>query len=246
MATAVAKLTEDFDKLQNGWGKISPIRAYSFVFNDKYEGAFTRIGQALQKLATANGIPCVAYTIADMEDDFLRLSPDQMQSVLGQLIPDASRVTSVDFGVLQDVILHIMNIPARAVTTRWGDLPELGEKVQLNNLSEAYAALLNNYARKAGRVDQFFAKNSNFQKQALRDHLIGAYHPVRDRGRAIKMIPDGVSREDLVFAEFRQSLLPVGANVASEDALDILIAYYFESCDVFDPHADPGAANASP
>ena len=55
-----------------------------------------------------------------------------------------------------------------------------------------------------------------------------------------------MTREALVFAEFRQSLLTPDATQAVEDAIDILIGYYFEACDVFDPHADKGAAGGSP
>ncbi|MGL4420434.1 MAG: hypothetical protein ACRCZF_07210, partial [Gemmataceae bacterium] len=175
VATAVEKLTADFGKLKKHWDQHSPIRAYSFVFNDKYEGVFTRLAQALQKLANDHKIPCEPYSIAHMEDDFMKLSQDKMQSVLGQLIPDASRVTEVDFGVLNEVIVHIMNIPARSVPSRLGELPDLDEKIRLNNLCAGYAVLLNNAARRGGRVDAFFAKNSTFQKEELQKRMIGSY-----------------------------------------------------------------------
>jgi hypothetical protein len=243
---AADKLATDYAKLKKNWSQATPIQAYSFVFNDKYEGVFTEIAKALAKLAKSQKIPCLPYTAAHLEDDFLRLTPDQMQGVLGQLLPDPSRVTMLDFGTLRDMIDHIMHIPARAVATRFGELPDLGEKVRLNHLNKAYSDLIHNAARKAGRVEQFFAKNSTFSKQALKDHLVAAYFPVRDAGRRCKAIPKGVTREDLVFADFRQSLLPADANGSTEDALDILIGYYFEACDVFDPHADRQAANASP
>ena len=106
--------------------------------------------------------------------------------------------------------------------------------------------LLRNAAQRAGHVDTFFGKNSTFTKQALKDHMIAVYEPIRDAGRMIKTLPTGISREDLVFADFRESLLPAQANEATAYALDILIGYYFESCDVFDPLVDKGVPNASP
>ena len=41
---AVKKLARDFSKLQTTWAESVPIQAFSFVFNDKYQGAldFTR------------------------------------------------------------------------------------------------------------------------------------------------------------------------------------------------------------
>jgi hypothetical protein len=245
--TAAKKLVEDFAKLKKHWSQITPLRVYSFAFNDKYNGVFTLIAKAIGLLSTNNpGITCLPYSAADLTNAFLELKSNQMQSVLGQMLPDPSRIRAVDFGVLRDVVLHIMNSPARAVPSRLGDLPQLGEKIRVNSLCEGWAALLKNAARRAGHVDSFFAKNATFGKQALKDHLVAAYQPVRDSGRAIATLTKGVSREDIVFANFRQSLIPPEATQATEDALDILIGYYFEACDVFDPNAPREAANASP
>lgn len=94
-------------------------------------------------------------------------------------------------------------------------------------------------------MDNYFSKNSMFAKQALRDHLVQLYQQVRDAGRALPAVPAGISREDLIFDDFRLSLLPANATVAGEAAVEILIGYYFEACDVFDPHADKDSPNAS-
>ncbi|MGL4421213.1 MAG: hypothetical protein ACRCZF_11150, partial [Gemmataceae bacterium] len=92
----------------------------------------------------------------------------------------------------------------------------------------------------------FFAKNSTFQKEELQKRMIGSYQQARDAKRALKKLPKGIRLEDLVFAELRESLLPDDANGAAEDALDILIAYYFEACDLFNPNVNRGEPNASP
>ena len=106
-------------------------------------------------------------------------------------LPDPSRVRAVDYGVLRDVVIHIMTSPARTVPARAGDLPELGARIELNHLGGAWAALLRNAANRAGHVNNFFAKNSTVTKQALKDHLVATYRPIRDAGRAIQAVPTG-------------------------------------------------------
>lgn len=246
---AAGKLQADFSKLKKSWNHASPIRAYSFVFNDKYEGVFPDIAKALlgiEKKKSNAGITCRPFTAALLEDDYMALSGDGIQSVLGALIPDPARIIKVNFGVLKDVIGHIMASPAESVSTRFGDLPDLADKIGLNHLSSPWADLLRKGARHSRHVDNYFAKNSTFMKQALRDHLVKVYVSVRDELRKQSRLPAGISREDLVFDEFRTQLLPENATRAVEDAVEIIIGFYFEACDVFDPNAKKGDPSASP
>ncbi len=243
---AAGKLVKDFEKLKNSWQEITPIRVYSFVFNDKYEGTFPRIAKALGEIEKVNPpVRCRPFTAGHLEDTFISLSPDQIPGVLGMLLPDPAKISQIDYGVLKEVITHIMTSPTRVAPTRFGDLPELGEKIRLNNLCSAWGDLIRKGARQSGHVDNYFSKNSTFMKQALRDHLVELYQQVRDAGRSLSILPVGVSREDLIFDDFRQELLPMNATVATETAVEILIGYYFEACDIFDPRADKDSPSAS-
>jgi hypothetical protein len=243
---AAKKLAKDFEKLKISWDQTTPIQAYSFVFNDKYEGTFKMIAQALGEIGKANPtVSCRPFTAAHLEDTFLSLSADRIQDVLGMLLPDPAKIIRLDYGVLKEVVIHIMNSPSRATPTRFGDFPELAEKIQLNNLCSAWGDLIRKGARQSGHVDNYFSKNSTFMKQALRDHLVEHYQRVRDAKPSPSALSEGISREDLVFDDFRQALLPVNATVAEEGAVATLIGYYFETCDVFDQRADKGTPNAS-
>ena len=247
VTVAADKLADDFDKLKATWSATTSIRAYSFVFNDKYEGTFLKIAQALGAIEKANpSVTCRPFTAGHLEDAFLSLPVDRIQNILGMVLPDPAKIVRVDYGVLKEVIAHIMTSPSNSVLTRFGELPELGEKIKLNNLCSAWGDLIRNRARQSGHVDTYFAKNSTFTKQALRDHLVELYQRVRDAGRALTTIPSGINREDLIFDDFRRAVLPDNATVAMQDAVEILIGYYFEACDIFDPHAEKGLPNASP
>jgi hypothetical protein len=184
------------------------------------------------------------FTSSHLEDEFLGLPPEKMAGIIG-LLPDPAKIVQIDYVILRDVIAHIMTSPSKAVPTRFGDLPELNEKIWLNKLCSAWGDLIRKGTRQSGHVDNYFSKNSTFMKQALRDHLVEIYERVRDTGRALPALPAGISREDLIFDDFRQALLPDSATVAAEAAVEIVIGYYFEACDVFDPHADKDTPNAS-
>ena len=245
VTVAAKKLADDFEKLKKSWNQINPIRAYSFAYNDKYEGTFPDNVKALEELKKANqGITFRVFTSGHLEDEFLGLPPEKMDGIIG-LLPDPAKIVQIDYGVLRDVIAHIMASPSNAAPSRFGDLPELGNKITLNNLCSAWGDLIRKGARRSGHVDNYFSKNSTFMKQALRDHLVELYQKVRDAGRALSALPAGISREDLIFDDFRRALLPENATVPAEAAVEIILSYYFEACDVFDPHADKDSPNAS-
>lgn len=246
IAEAEAKLRSDFDLVLASWHKTNPVRAYSFVFNDKYEGTFKSLAAALSDLEGKNPtIRCRPFPAGQLEDTFMGLPPTGMSNVLCALLPDPSRIVTVDYGVLREVINHVMTSPAADVPTRFGDLPTLGEKIALNNLCGAWSDLIRSGARRSAHVDGYFAKNSTFMKQSLRDHMVERYQTAKEAGLSHEHIPPGVSREDLIFEEFRASLVPPSATVAEESAVTILIGYYFESCDVFDPHTEKVTPSAS-
>lgn len=243
---AAGKLREDFEKLRASWDRHTPIRGYSFVFNDKYEGTFTRIAQALSDIeASYPAVRCRPFTAAILEDVFMSLDADRMQSVLGAMLPDPSKIVRVDYGALRDVVTHIMSSPVNAAPTRFGDLPDLDEKIRLNNLCSAWADAIRGGARRAGHVDGYFSKNSTYTKQTLRDHVAEMYRRAREVSLSMPAPPLGINREDIAFAELREKMLP-NATVAAEAAVDILIGYYFEACDVFESPTDEDHADAPP
>ena len=244
--TAASKLAADFKKLVESWDQVKPIRSYSFVFNDKYQATFSKIVQALAAIEKDHpNISCRPLTTADMEDLFLSLPMSEMNGIIGML-PDPSRIVSIDYGILREVISHIMGSPSSSAATRWGDLPELEEKIRLNDLCSRWSDLIKNAARQSGRVDDYFKKNSRFDKQQLRDHLVGVYQHARDSWRDNPAIPQGIEPADFVFHRFREELLPEKSTHSVETAVDVLIGYYFEACDVFDPHSGKESPSASP
>lgn len=246
IAYAKGKLATDFARTKANWTQTSKIERYSFAFNDKYLGTFPDIVTSLETLGKKEKIKCRPLTAADLESVFMELPAARIDDVLGQPLPDPNQQIRVDYSVLREVIHHIMLAPARSIATRFGELPSIDEKVELNNLCEAWRDIIRNGARHSEHVDLYYEKNSVFAKQALKDHLVAAYERCRNEARGLAKLPNGVSVEDIVFCSFFEALLPANANVSMQNAVEIIIGKFFEACDIFDPYAEKGAPSASP
>ena len=153
----VGKLADDLEKIKKSWDHLTKLKKYSFVFNDKYEGVFSEIGKELARLEKENpGVECRPFCARELEDMFMSLPDDQVFQVLGGVLPDVSSFGQLDYTVMREVIEHIMNSRPTDAETRLGDLPELAEKIQLNNLSEAWAGRIKHGARHTNHVDRVF------------------------------------------------------------------------------------------
>ncbi len=79
---AARKLKRDFEKLKTNWDKISEIKKFYFVFNDKWGGSSIEIETALAELKADNpGIDFQPFLAKDLEDVFFTLEPDEIQSL---------------------------------------------------------------------------------------------------------------------------------------------------------------------
>lgn len=244
---AAKKLKIDFDKLRTVWSgkKGASLLKYSFVFNDKYQGIPKDIGLALNELRLAH--PNISFSHSgcpELETDFLSLSVTAWDGILAMQLPGPSSITRIDYCVLSEVIQHIMSSEVGESETRIDLPPELDDKIKLNNLSRSHATKILNGANYSGHILKYFEASSPFAKRELRDHVVGIYETAKQVARD-DAISDSTSA-DAVFALFWRALFPKNRNLAAATAVDALIGYFFEACDVFDPHADKELPGASP
>lgn len=81
-AEAAKKLKADFGKLKSSWDKISQIKEYYFVFNDKGQGVSIEIESALADLRPNNKkIKFGKFTPTELENVFFTLAEDQILSL---------------------------------------------------------------------------------------------------------------------------------------------------------------------
>ncbi len=79
---AAQKFKDDFAKLRNGWDKISTIRQYNFVYNDKGSGLTIKLETAKAELRITNpAIDFRVFTPRELEKIFFTLNAVQITSL---------------------------------------------------------------------------------------------------------------------------------------------------------------------
>jgi hypothetical protein len=246
---AAKKLVADFAKVLIQWGgkKGRGLAMFTFAYNDKYEGMPKDIGLTLNDLRAKHvRVTLASYGSADLETDFMQLLETEWDRILGGAIPDPDRIRNLDYGVFGEVVRHILTADIIESDSRFDLPPELDEKIKLNKLMKRNAVFIQNGALYTGRVEKYFRDNSAFALEELQDHIVGVYEAAK---KAVASAPptDGTAVVDAVFTVFRRSLFPKSATAAMATAVDAVIGYFFEACDVFDPKPTAkGLPGASP
>lgn len=234
---AIAKVEKDFkDKLLPYWGEFCEPREYVFVFNDKYHGTVFEIERTLAAIKAEHSlVACEAFLSKHLEQEFICLPEDQICMIVGGL-PTWGSSESLDYTVLGEVIRHIQCCPPQNAPTGKKIAPDFEDKIRFNGLAES-----GNWLRakqyETWQIDDYLSRNSDFTKQALRDFLAGYY---AESVIAIKdgQSDSGITLGDLRFAFVLNKVAPQTNNPAADrlrrDAAMVLMAKYFEACDIFE------------
>ncbi|WP_020465517.1 ABC-three component system protein [Singulisphaera acidiphila] len=247
-AKAAEKLGNDFAKVKAQWGGRGGrgISMFTFAYNDKYEGVPKDISMGLQGLRSLHKtITFASYGAADLETDFFELDDTDWDRILGGAVPDPDRIVGLDYSVLGEVIRHIMACDVDEEEARMDLPPGLDEKIELNRLSRVNATRILNGNLQTGHIERYFRANSAFALSELRDHVVGVYEAAK---LAIAAAPPvDIAVVDAVFLVFRRNLFPRQSTAAASVAVDAIIGYFFEACDVFDPSpSSRGLPGATP
>ena len=231
IAQAAKKAFDDFEKLKKHWELDAEIVDYQFVYNDKYQGAFPTILHALTTLKETHGVTTAKLFLAkDLEREFMQLSTLDKHAVLRSVIPRAQYIDDIDFANLTEILQHLVDnqaaIPAGGLPT----VPDYSEKIQFNDIVSA-ADLLRIGNFQNSEVDQFFDRHSDFTKTDIRNRLANSY-------KAARVAVDEATKADshsgdLVFFRLLETIVPEAIRPV-QDAAIVLIAYFFEKCDVFE------------
>lgn len=221
------KLRNDFDGLYAFWNALCPIREYYFVINDRYKGVAPEIHQELLCLSSKYPEINFHFFLAkDLEDTFLALDMDGIVSVVG-FLPDPT--LQLDFSALTSVIEHLMNSSPDELGDEHLVIPDFEEKIAFNHLSEKIAVQLRNGSYQVGALEKYFSKNSEYTRADVQSRFVAAYNKVSQNTD-----PTLSNYADLVFVGIIDEIYPKGT-IAIRNAVIVLMAYYFESCDIFEP-----------
>lgn len=222
---AVNKLNTDFAGLKAQW---NPINEFYFVVNDKYNGVNANCEKAIQDIKDKNGLIKAGFlTTKDIENILFTLEDDKILSVIG-FIPDPSKIKQLDFSVLNEVIGYIMSLPLKEDNNYNINLPDFDEKIIFNNLSSVVAGLLKNGFIQVSYLEEYLSNNGRFIADTLRDKLSMIYF--EEKGE--------FSGDDLFWSMVRR--LSPKYTQAHQIAVIVIMAKYFETCDIFEDPSKGG------
>lgn len=215
----VHKLKIDFTLLKNQW---DPINEFYFVINDKYKGVNADCEIAIKEIKNKyNLVKAEFLTAKDMENLLFLLEDDQILSISG-FIPDPAGIKQIDYSILDEVIGYIMKLPLIKASEQKIILPDWNEKILFNNLSNPIATLLNSGYLQIYSLEKYLNNNSNFLADTLRDKLNKVYSDEKE-----------ILKGDDLFWSMVERLSPRNEQ-AFQTIVIIIMAKYFETCDIFE------------
>jgi hypothetical protein len=232
---AIKKAKADFQGLLAYWGNICRVREYFFVYNDKYHGSFPEIEETLADLKTTYHLDhCAPVLAKDLEDRLFRLRDDEMVGIIG-FVPSLEPIDLLDYGLLTDVIQHVLN-HFRPISEEDLVAPDFDEKAEYNMLSRQVKTILDSAFFQVGEIDGYFDRNSEYTRQAVRDRMKQMYMAAVEQHKMANQPQKG----DMIFWHIVDNLRPPSPQTTGpdtkriQDAIFVLVAYYFHSCDVFE------------
>lgn len=215
----IRKLNDDFKGLLDHWDGINE---YYFVINDKYKGVNADSEISLNKLKTKYNLNEAKFlTAKDLENILFDLEDDQIFSIIGH-IPDPSRIKTINYSVLDEVVKHIMELSFNDVYTDDYIAPDWNEKIIFNKLSSRTKAILESGFIHVYEVDRYLENNSDFLKETLKDKFHGVYLNMKEN-----------SIGDELFMRMIVELSPANS-ISYQNIISILMSKYFETCDIFE------------
>jgi hypothetical protein len=232
---AAKKAREDFKGLNGFWGDYTPIKEYYFVCNDKYKGSIVEVEIELISLKSEYSLDkSSCFLSKDMEDLLFELSDDLIISHVG-FIPQVPN-TRLDFSILGEIINHLLSDGSPINYSDKFTSLDFGDKIRFNKLSLEVQKLLENSSLYRNDIDQYFSRNSVFAKQRLRDEIKEKYQLSRKKLEAVNSEDENLG--DLIFFDVLDSITPNnqlnGQTKLLQTSALVVMAYYFETCDLFD------------
>ena len=221
------KINEDFTEAIPNWGK--HFDNWSFVHNAP-DGLPRHVHELILELEAANaGIRIDPWGFEELRVVFRRLLLPDLESWFGFVPPG---VTEAHVG-FEDLRLILEDIQARALPPDQSPSVVHPGKIRANSLSESVATLLRTGSNRAFLVREFFecwhdeTYGERLQK-AFRDQYLSL------KQQAPPLHPNLIFDELLCWAGGQTR-----GSASRELAVLAVLAYFFDSCDIFEPASPP-------
>lgn len=224
---ALDKLKKTIKGLFDYWNGISSIKEFYYVINDKYLGAWPSVHSELAEISKEFQIITGTFLSKDLEDAFLSLSEEKSIGIIG-FLPSSSSIIDVNISTLGWIVDYLMKFNLKPIDEHFPENPDFDKKILFNKLSKYYGLLLTTAFYQDYIINDYFSLNSQFVKQDLKLVFSDFYKEAQIQ------IPEGIdNRSDSIFQYIWEKSSPENTKAAKEAVL-VLMAHYFESCDIFD------------
>ena len=167
------------DSEETCWEKSDPVGLVEYV-NDKYKGAnvtvhkkLLELDRILNKIAADNKIKTGLIVAKDLENLLFELDEDSIIAIVG-LPPRTNAIYDVDYDALNEVVNHILNLPAKNYTDELY-VPDFDEKIKFNGLSKIVARRLDSAAINYGDVEVYFENQGDFLRDDIKNRFKKLY-----------------------------------------------------------------------
>lgn len=227
-ATLLSKMDSSIKGLLKFWEeKEFTVNKFYYVVKDDYKNVYALLYTNAKTIAKTFKIECEILTCKNIEDAFLKLDEDKIIDVLGGIIPDPLNIENVEYSIMQEVIAFLLNSNAPKIEEVIPAHPDFEKKIIFNSLTKAVSDFLNAGQRQNFAIKEYFELNSKFIKEELRQAFSSIYQ------QALKEIPESDTKNDEVFQFIVNKSSPKDI-FAFHNAVYVLMAYYFEYCDIFE------------
>lgn len=224
---SIEKLNTDFNGLLNYWtGRGFTIKEFYYAVNDKYKGNYPTLIADIENIAIRNNIKSELFRNKHLEEIFLSLSDDKIIDIIG-FLPDPLDIQEPDYSFMGEVVKYILSFTVDDSFENIPENPNFENKIIFNSLSKSVSEYLNAGRRQSFVISEYFELSSDFVKDDLRNIFYNIYK------KGLNEIPNSETKNDELFFYVLRQVSPRN-NLAIYNAVYILMAYYFEYCDIFE------------
>jgi len=216
---AIDKIREDFEGAKDFWGE--HFNKWAFVHN-AYDGIPPHVQKEMLDLEQANPrIKLDPWGLEELRTVFRLIQREDLESWFGYA-PNLQAKVGLGF---EDIRVVLETIASRKPDSKMPVKQVPPKKIESNQLSDGIAILIKEGMTKASLVDDFFGK---WHDPTFGERIAAAFRKKYDSLR-------GTMTPNEIFYEI-QSWVGSSERGTAEHEMAVLsvMAYYFESCDIFE------------
>lgn len=231
LKTAIEKMPGDFDILKEHIKKgfWEPIQSYIFVFKT-HRGTYPGLIEVMKQMEKNN--PKITFQICDIDDLldlFCELPEEQMEIVCDIYLPEPD-FDMISYEIMGEIITYLTEIGYSHNVDMTKIPPDFEEKIIFNNISDYHAANLRVASYKIDQLDDYLASYSDNE---ISDNLCAIFKKLYESAKQ-EHPNDPTLQFQYILDSCHKPSTPKMYLQSIETNSYIIMAKYFETCDIFE------------